>query len=58
MKSMEEHTLWYKIINVTMLQQRRWKPAYMYIYNIGIYVYIYIYYTYTYTFMYAYTHIQ
>ena len=55
MKSMEEHTLWYKIINVTMLQQRRWKPAYIYIYICMYLLYIYVYiHTHIYVYIYIY----
>ena len=53
MKSMGEHTLWYKIVHVTILQQRRWKCAYIY-----IYVCMYLIYTCIYTHIYIYINIH
>ena len=46
-KSMGEHTLWYKIINITILQLTRWN---------GIYIYIYIYVSFIYIYMHTRTH--
>ena len=72
MKSMAEHKLWHKIMNVTMLQQyicicicsnicAIYIYIYIYIYNIYIYVYIYMYLLYaciyTHTHIYIYTYI-
>ena len=57
MKSMGEHTLWYKIIHVTIMQQRRWKCAYIYIY-IYIYICLYVSNIYMYIHTYIYIHIH
>ena len=37
---MGEHTLWYKIINVTILQLTSWNGIYIYIYMYLLYIFI------------------
>ena len=59
MKSMEEHTLWYKIINVTILQLTRWNGIYIYIYIYVSFIYIYMHtrtHTHTHTHIYVYVY--